>query len=420
MASATIGAGETVLAVRVGAWGGYDLLWLILLAVVTKSFLTLYLLGRYAAVSGRAAAETLVELPGPRGWFLWLMLVLEAVVAPFVFVVIAAPCGQLMSQILAGLGWTVSYKLLAIVFVSLAIIVGMIQQYETLEKSQIAVCLILVGGTVGATALVWPDLTQVLKGLVRAGYIPEYPDWIPAEIKNRSRLLEMSSVFGYAGSIGLNYLVYANWVLIKKWTVGEKSLGQGLKALQWDVGFNAVVVLLVTSAFMVAGAAILNPLHRIPAGFDLLTEQAYIFGRISRAMIPLYYITILAALWGTMNSLPDIYARGAHSFLEQLLPRARLSFRTVMNVFGVVTLPLCWYLIWRGTTPVVMIDLVALFSTNVSVGLACWAGVWLDRRLPRQRRAPAWLWWAAVAAAVVITFMSALSAREVLGKYINH
>lgn len=38
VALATIGAGETVLAVRVGAWGGYDLLWLILLAAVTKSF----------------------------------------------------------------------------------------------------------------------------------------------------------------------------------------------------------------------------------------------------------------------------------------------------------------------------------------------------------------------------------------------
>lgn len=28
VASATIGAGETVLAVRMGAWGGYELLWL--------------------------------------------------------------------------------------------------------------------------------------------------------------------------------------------------------------------------------------------------------------------------------------------------------------------------------------------------------------------------------------------------------
>ena len=124
VASATIGAGETVLAVRMGAWGGYELLWLILLAVICKSFLTLYLLGRYSAVSGEAVADRLIELPGPRGWLLWILLILEGLVAPLVFVVIAVPCGLLMSNILATIGMMISYKWLALGFVSLAIIVG--------------------------------------------------------------------------------------------------------------------------------------------------------------------------------------------------------------------------------------------------------------------------------------------------------
>ena len=62
VASATIGAGETVLAVRAGAWGGYSLLWLILLATITKSLLTLYMLGRYSAVSGQSVIEKLVVM----------------------------------------------------------------------------------------------------------------------------------------------------------------------------------------------------------------------------------------------------------------------------------------------------------------------------------------------------------------------
>ena len=68
VASATIGAGETVLAVRVGAWGGYDLLWLILLAAVTKSFLTLYLLGRSLMRVGNCecAGYTRPRLPSIR------------------------------------------------------------------------------------------------------------------------------------------------------------------------------------------------------------------------------------------------------------------------------------------------------------------------------------------------------------------
>lgn len=423
VASATIGAGETVLAVRVGAWGGYDLLWLILLAAITKSFLVLYLLGRYAVVSGEAVADRLVEFPGPRGWLLWLILGLEGMVAPLVFVVIAVPCGRLMSHILASMGLFVSYKWLALGFVSLAILVGVAQKYETLEKSQIVVCIVLLVGTVTATVLAGPDLKEIMKGLFGLGRFPPYPDWLPSEVKNRSQFLEMASVFGYAGSIPMNYVVYSNWVLIKGWTVSRTSnsraaLSQALGPLRWDVGFNMVLVLIVTAAFMIAGAAILKPLHRIPNGFDLLTEQAHIFARISPAMIPLYYVTILAALWGTLNALPDIYARGGHSFLRQLIPEAKdLDLRKVMRVFGVTMLVLTWLLIWTGTTPIFMIDLVALFSTNIGVGLVSVAAFWLDRQLPPDRRTSRWMWWAIVLAAAVINLMALVSAREVIGKY---
>ena len=425
VASATIGAGETVLAVRMGAWGGYELLWLILLAAICKSFLTLYLLGRYSAVSGEAVADRLIELPGPRGWLLWILLILEGLVAPLVFVVIAVPCGQLMSNILASIGVMISYKWLALGFVSLAIIVGMTQSYQTLERSQIVVCLILLAGTVTATLLTGPDVKEIFRGFFRFGHVPPYPDWLPSEISDRSQLLELASVFGYAGSIPMNYIVYSNWVLLKGWTVrrngsSRSDLSQALGPLRWDVGFNVVLVLLVTAAFTIAGAAILNPLHRIPNGFDLLTEQAHIFARISPAVIWLYYVTILTALWGTLNALPEIYARGAHSFLRQLLSKGKeLEYRKVMNIFGGLMLGLTWVFIWTETTPIFMIDLVALFSTNIGVGLVCLAALWLDRQLPSQDRVSRWIWWATIAAAAVINLMSLIAVREVIGKYMG-
>ena len=425
VASATIGAGETVLAVRMGAWGGYELLWLILLAAICKSFLTLYLLGRYSAVSGEAVADRLIELPGPRGWLLWMLLILEGLVAPLVFVVIAVPCGQLMSNILASIGVMISYKWLALGFVSLAIIVGMTQSYQTLERSQIVVCLILLVGTVTATLLTGPDVKEIFRGFFRFGHVPAYPDWLPSAISDRSQLLELASVFGYAGSISMNYIVYSNWVLLKGWTVrrngsSRPDFSRALGPLRWDVGFNVVLVLLVTAAFTIAGAAILNPLHRIPNGFDLLTEQAHIFARISPAMIWLYYVTILTALWGTLNALPEIYARGAHSFLRQLLSKGKeLEYRKVMNIFGGLMLGLTWVFIWTETTPIFMIDLVALFSTNIGVGLVCLAALWLDRQLPSQDRVSPWIWWSTIAAAAVINLMSLISAREVIGKYIG-
>ena len=246
VASATIGAGETVLAVRLGAWGGYELLWLILLAVLAKSFLTLYLLGRYAAISGRPVADKLIELPGPRGWFLWLMLGLEGLVAPFVFVVIAVPCGRLMSEIFSPLGWNLSYQWWSVTFLTLALLVGMVQQYQMLERSQAVVCLILLAGTLWATYLVRPDLVSILKGSFSFGHFPPYPEWVPAQIRSRNQLLEMASAFGYAGSIAINYVVYSNWVVVKGWVVPRTatrlSLRTALAPLRWDAGFNAVLV----------------------------------------------------------------------------------------------------------------------------------------------------------------------------------
>lgn len=209
-------------------------------------------------------------------------------------------------------------------------------------------CLILLVGTVTATLLTGPDVKEILSGLFRFGRLPPYPDWLPAEITDRSQLLELASVFGYAGSIPMNYIVYSNWVLLKGWTLGRKrssrsDLSHALGPLRWDVGFNAVLVFIVTVAFMIAGVAILRSLHRIPNGFDLLTEQAQIFAQISPAMIWLYYVTTLTALWGTLNALPDIYARGAHSFLSQLLSKGKdLEYRKVMNIFGPIMLGLTW------------------------------------------------------------------------------
>ena len=421
VASTSIGAGETVLAVRAGAWGGYDLLWLILVATITKSFLTLYLLGRYAVVSGQSVAEKLIDFPGPRGWLLWLILGLEAVVAPFVFVVIAVPSGRLMTEILASAGLILSYKWFALAFVSLAILAGIFQRYETLEKFQTAICLVLLACTMLASILVQPEIGPIIKGFFRFGYFPDYPDWLPLEIKSRSRMLEMASVFGYAGSIAMNYVVYSNWVVIKGWTVGRlgPDRKRALKPLKLDVFFTASLILLVTVAFMIAGAAILAPLQKIPRGYDLLTEQAHIFAQISPLMIPLYYVIILAALWGSLNALPEIYGRGAHSFLQQLLPKGKdLRYSLVMKVFGFTLLVLTWIFIWTETTPIVMIDLVALFSTNIGVGLACIAAVWLDGQLPPEQRTAKPVRWAGIAAAAVISLMAAISAWAVMMRYL--
>ena len=66
VASVSIGAGETIVVVRAGAWARYGLLWLVLVSCVVKGIFVTYLLGRYTAVSGEHIGHRLVRLPGPR------------------------------------------------------------------------------------------------------------------------------------------------------------------------------------------------------------------------------------------------------------------------------------------------------------------------------------------------------------------
>ncbi len=64
VASASIGAGETIVVVSAGAWAGYGLLWLVLLSCVVKGVFVTYLLGRYTAVSGEHVGHRLVRVDG--------------------------------------------------------------------------------------------------------------------------------------------------------------------------------------------------------------------------------------------------------------------------------------------------------------------------------------------------------------------
>ena len=81
VASVSIGAGETIVVVRAGSWAGYDLLWLVLASVLVKGICVTYFLGRYTAVSGELIGPRLVCMPGPRGWLLVMIIVLELAAA---------------------------------------------------------------------------------------------------------------------------------------------------------------------------------------------------------------------------------------------------------------------------------------------------------------------------------------------------
>jgi hypothetical protein len=163
---------------------------------------------------------------------------------------------------------------------------------------------------------------------------------------------------------------------------------------------------------MVAGAVVLHPIGQMPQGFDLLSRQAAIFERISPALIPVYYVAILFALWGTLNSVPEIYARVTHGFLAALSPArfASLPYASVMRAMGLYLAVSAVPLLWFRVQPQAMMDLVGLLSTNLGVALAFVAALWLDRRLPSPLRASRLLFAVGVLSCAIVAAATAVSA----------
>jgi Mn2+/Fe2+ NRAMP family transporter len=74
------GSGELLFTPRIAALYGYTLLWALLAAVVLKWFINGEV-GRFSVCAGATILEGFKQLPGPKNWAIWLILLPQIVVA---------------------------------------------------------------------------------------------------------------------------------------------------------------------------------------------------------------------------------------------------------------------------------------------------------------------------------------------------
>ena len=420
VASLAIGAGETILVTGVGAWAGYGLLWLVLLSVLVKGVCVTYLIGRYTVVSGQSIGAQLARIPGPRGWFILTVLAVELIGLTLALTAIAKPCGNLVVYLLgdglpAGIPVRLAENVVTTLFLGLALGLSLLTSYAALEKQQIVICGILVGGTIVATLMVWPNIGGVVTGLLRFGYLPPVPEWAPPAAKN-DYFLNVVTVFGYIGGTISAYLAYAGWVGLSGWgltkhpdiervhhrshaapvidylkddPVEARRMRVLLTPLKWDVAMGAFVLFAVTAAFMIAGAAVLYPRQiGLPGNmWDLLTRQSSIWAQIHAGLVPIYYVAVLAALWGTMASIPEAVTRVSHDFFSAIWPSfASFPYRGLQTILvGWFFLASCVW-IWSDVSFDLLTQIVALLTTNLGIALVCVAAIYLNFSLPPRYR----------------------------------
>jgi Mn2+/Fe2+ NRAMP family transporter len=152
-------SGELLFTPRVASLYGYTLLWAVLLALTLKFFINREI-GRYTVCTGRRLLEGFADLPGPRNWAVWIVVVPQIAVAISTIAGLSSGAASaLILEVGGGLQlWTIVTTITAVALV----IWG---RYEGVEKVSSTIAIVLGLGAIAAAISVGPDVGSVVAGV---------------------------------------------------------------------------------------------------------------------------------------------------------------------------------------------------------------------------------------------------------------
>jgi hypothetical protein len=278
-------------------------------------------------------------------------------------------------------------------------------------------------------------------GTFKFGKVPEVHGWAPPDVRQQS-ILTMTTTFGYVGGSVMCYIAYANWVCKHRWglcshpdidqirrraAAGKPGdylpddpreagrMRRLLAPLRWDVTMGAMVLFIVSASFMLAGAAVLRPLlasgelRSAFEGWSLLTDQGQIWRSVHPTLVWVYYVCVLAALWGTLQAYPEIYVRVTHEFLTAIWPNASIPYRRVQWLICGYVFVAAVPLVWANVNFATLVNIVSFLATTGGVALAMPAALYLDFQLPPRYRTRKWMLAAGFASAAILLAVTAVS-----------
>src|SRR5688572_16849891 len=145
------GSGELLFTPRVGALHGYDLLWAMLVAVTLKWFINREV-GRFAVCAGKTLLQGFIEVPGPRGWAVWMILLPQLFVAVTAVAGLAGGAATALILVLPG-----SALLWMIVSVTASTALVGFGRYALVERAATMIGVSVAVAAVAAAISVRPD-----------------------------------------------------------------------------------------------------------------------------------------------------------------------------------------------------------------------------------------------------------------------
>lgn len=376
MASLTIGTGELIFSTRGGALFGFHILFVFALTSLLKWSLVIST-SRHMILTGVHPYERMLELPGPRGWFPIMLLLISIVAMPIWISFHSGVLGNLTSWLTntrhlfhGGMDYVWGGSILLAI-----LILSATGGYAVLEKTQTIVVLAMVVCAGLTLVLYKPDWVQLLLGLLP--HPMSYPDWLPEkypEIAKHSVWVEITRYIGVIGGAGFDYLSYTSWLREKSWGIlprratpqmlaeiaadPQHEVRKWINAPYVDCAISFLLVVVFSAVFVASGAMFLGPEHVVPDENNLLNLQARFVTQIHSWLLPLYvigaFLTMLGTLYGTVEIACSVADEIIRSFVvDWTKDRARRLRRGIISwCASVALLILGWLFIRQAIAPV--------------------------------------------------------------------
>jgi Mn2+/Fe2+ NRAMP family transporter len=343
------GSGELLFTPRVGAMYGYTLLWAMLLAVILKWFINREI-GRYTVCTGKTVIDGFSQLPGPKNWALYVILIPQLFVA---VTSIAGLAGSAATALILVLPGNVKLWTIASILGSTALV--LFGKFKAVEKVATILAITLGVSAVVAAISVWPHMDKLAEGIV-----PKMPEQVKYE--------EILPWLGFMLSGAAGLIWYSYWIQEKGYgwkkketntddhlTKGEKEkLKKWVTQMTVDNTVAVVGTLIVTLAFLILGAELLKPKGLIPDENKVAEVLGQLLGQLWGPVGFWFMITaVFIGFWDTVLSDQDGFGRmftgGTRLLSRRFEKRSSWFNEKNLNRFFVIVLvtfiPIVIYLI---------------------------------------------------------------------------
>ncbi len=384
LASMTIGAGNVVLAPRVGAWAipAYSTLWVITFAMITKGFVA-YTATRYSLLSGEHIMDYFSRIP-PRGWINFITILLSVVILPFMIATFLTLLGNAIT-LFTDVG---NYFIWGVLIGVIIALVGFFGSFKLLQSIQLIFALFLAIGAILAIIIVNPNWFSIFINLFNI-QIPKIAPWVTIrDVLDFPVLLQIAAVYGTMSGQYPDFIAYISWWRNKISGVKIKPSSDAMKGMQLDLFLSLLLVAIFTIAFMAAGTIILGGKHILPNGVDLISAQQNIYNTINSIMGSyIYPIAILIVISGTLYAGMDALPRMVKATLNPLSKHIRSwSFKKFQGILilymSITSLPLM--LIEK---PIILMTIYLFINGVIGFSLFGWGALWANQKhLPAEYR----------------------------------